>query len=148
MTGYLPFFANYDQHPNAGLTPRFTAKDKDAWKFVTSMANVMEETQAALKKAAEDMKRFDDVHAGKSLDLKPGDKVMVENSYIKTNRTMKKVGNKCFGPVEVLKKVGELAYQVKLPPSWQFMMSSTRYSYQNITHQSFYSNRNHRHCLR
>ena len=62
----------------------------------------MEETQAALKKAAEDMKRFHDAHTGKSLDLKPGDKVMVENSNIKTNRPMKKLGDKRFGPVEVI----------------------------------------------
>lgn len=33
------------------------------------MAQVMEETQAALKKATEDMKRFHDVHKGESLNL-------------------------------------------------------------------------------
>lgn len=55
------------------MTPRFTEKDRDAGEFVTEMANVMEETQAALKKAAEDMKRFHDARTGKSLDLKPGE---------------------------------------------------------------------------
>lgn len=117
-TGYSPFFANYGRHPNAGLTPRFTAKDKDTGKFVTDMTQVMEETQAALKKAAEDMKRFHDVHKGKSLVLKPGDKVLVENLNLKTNRPMKKLADKHFGPVEVLKKVGESTYKVKLPKSW------------------------------
>lgn len=43
---------------------------------------------------------------------------MVEILNIKTNRPMKKLGDKHFGPVEVLKKVGESAYKVKLPPSW------------------------------
>lgn len=89
-TGYSPFFANYGRHPNAGLTPRFTVKDRDAGKFVTQMDEVIEETQSALKKAAEDMKRFHDVHKGESLNLKPGDKVLVENINIKTRRPMKK----------------------------------------------------------
>lgn len=86
---------------------------------MTDMTQVMEETQAALKKAAEDMKRFHDVHKGKFLVLKPGDKVLVENLNLKTNRPMKKLGDKRFGPVEVLKKVGESAYKVKLPKSWK-----------------------------
>lgn len=79
----------------------------------------MEETQAALKKAAEEMKRFHDVQTGKSLVLKPGNKVLVEILNLKTNRPMKKLGDKHFRPVKEPKKVGESAYKVKLPPSWK-----------------------------
>lgn len=86
---------------------------------MTDMAKVREETQAALKKVAEDMKRFHDVHKGKSLVLKPGNKVLVENLNLKTNRPMKKLGDKRVELVEVLKKVGESTYKVKLPRSWK-----------------------------
>lgn len=119
-TGYSPFFANYGRHPNAGLTPRsITAKNKDANKFVSDMRHVIEETQAALKKANEDMKRFHDTHKSGSLNLKPGDKVMVENMNIKTQREMKKLDFKRSGPVKVLKKIGESAYKVQLPKGWR-----------------------------
>lgn len=94
-------------------------KDRDAGKFVTQMDEVIEETQLALKKAAEDMKRFHDVHKGESLNLKPGDNVLVENINIKTRRPMKKLGDKRFGPVEVLKKIGTSAYKLKIPRGWK-----------------------------
>lgn len=118
-TGFSPFYANYGRHPNAGLTPRSIAKEKGCGEFVTQMDEVIEETQSALQKVAEDMKRFHDVHKGESLNLKPGDKVLVENINIKTRRPMKKLGDKRFGPVEVLKKIGTSTYKLKIPRGWK-----------------------------
>ena len=81
------------------------------------MDQIREEAASSLKRAAETMKHFYDRTRGKSIEYKPGDKVLLEATNIKTTRPMKKLSDRRLGPFEVLEKVGAAAYKLKLPAS-------------------------------
>jgi Chromo (CHRromatin Organisation MOdifier) domain len=47
-----------------------------------------------------------------------GDKVWLEATNLKTKRPTKKMDDKQVGPFKILKKVGAVAYKLKLPSTW------------------------------
>ncbi len=48
-----------------------------------------------------------------------GDKVMLNCKFIKTLREKMKFDFKFFGPFEILKKINDVAFKLKLPNSWK-----------------------------
>ena len=79
---------------------------------------MFDETQESLEKATRRMKKYADQHR-RALEFQIGDKVLLKL----TPRILKKVSNKTRqrglipkfeGPFEVIKKVGEVAYMLKL----------------------------------
>ena len=81
------------------------------------MQGAREEAQSALKKAAVDMKKFYNQTRGEAIGYKPGDLVLLEATNLNTDKPMKKLDDKWYGPFKVLEKVGNSAYKLKLPPS-------------------------------
>ena len=67
------------------------------------------------------MKRFADVHRSQSPQYPVGSKVWLNRKYIKTLRPCLKLDHKRLGPFEVLAKIGERAYRLKLTPSMSKM---------------------------
>ena len=65
------------------------------------------------------MKDFYDRRKGESIQYKPGDQVLLEGKNISSDRPMKKLDDKRYGPFEVEKKVGNSAYKLKLPATWR-----------------------------
>ena len=51
-------------------------------------------------------------------EYQPGDLVLLNMKNIRTTRQMKKLDNLRDGPLEVVKKIGRAAYQLKLPLAW------------------------------
>jgi len=88
-----------------------------AGDFALRMKTAWQEAESALKKAAEDMARFADVHRNEAPDFKVGDKVWLDRSDIKTKRPAKKMDDRRLGPFAILKKVSRSAYVLKLPAS-------------------------------
>ena len=83
------------------------------------MEKVRREAGAALERAARDMKTFYDRHHQEAPVFQPGDEVLLEGENLQTNRPAKKLDHRRFGPFKVEKKVGELAYHLKLPFTWK-----------------------------
>ena len=117
--GHSPFFVNYGRHPYKGVNTRREARNETAGEFVKRMEKVREETESALKRAAETMKRFYDRTRGKSHPYKVGDKVMLEATNLPVDRPMRKLSDKRVGPFVIEKKVGASAYKLKLPARWK-----------------------------
>jgi len=82
------------------------------------MKQVREETEAALKAAAEDMKQYYDVNH-RPKEFKPGDEVWLNAKNLMTERPSKKLDFKRLGPFKVLRKVSDLVYELKLPSSFR-----------------------------
>ena len=74
------------------------------------MQQTHEEARVALEQAAAVMKKYYDRHRGESIPYKPGDRVMLEGTFIRTDQPMKKLGDKRYGPFVVDHKVGSSAY--------------------------------------
>lgn len=114
-TQVSPFYANTGRHPRMGVEPRRNIKSEAAEDFALRMKKVHEEVEAALNKAADEMKRFADQGRIETPEYKVGDKVYLDLSDIKTDRPSKKLSHKRDGPFEITKVVSPNAYKLKLP---------------------------------
>src|SRR5271155_4601896 len=81
------------------------------------MKAALDEAKAALIQSKDDMTRYYDRNRTPAPDYQPGDKVYLDASDIQTTRPSKKLSHRRLGPFEVVRKVGNGAYQLKLPPS-------------------------------
>ena len=111
--GRSPFEATKGYQPTMGMEPSRKGKEQ-AGDFVAEMARVFKETEAALKQAAEDMKRFYD-RGQRPDDLKIREKVWLDTRDLKTDQPSKKLNYKRVGPFEIIEKHRRMAYKLKLP---------------------------------
>lgn len=81
------------------------------------LAEVREDTKAALDLAAERMKEFYDRHVQEAPIFEIGDKVWLSAENLKIKQPSRKFSHKRLGPYEVMQRVGELDYKLKLPKS-------------------------------
>jgi len=117
-TRRTPFELDCGQHPRMGAEPRLTSKVEAADEFIDRIQKATEEAKAALRQAAEDMARFHDVHRGKQVVFKVGDKVWLDSRNIKTTRPAKKLDDKWFGPFPIAEVISDNAYKLKLTPAF------------------------------
>ena len=118
-TGHSPFFINYGQDPWKGTNPRRAGRMEAADEFAKRMKGIREEAAAALRKASDDMKRAYDRRRLPSPGFKVGDRVWLEAAHITSDRPMKKLDDKRYGPFTILSKHGESAYKLRLPTTWK-----------------------------
>ena len=64
------------------------------------------------------MKKYYDHKCTTAKDYKPGDKVWLEGQNITTDCRSKKLDDKQYGPLKVLKKISRAAYKLELPKTW------------------------------
>ena len=110
-----PFYLNYGRNPRMGFEPLRHTKTEAAGDFAERMRKVREEAESALKKAADEMKRFADQGLTESPTYNVGDRVWLDTSNMATNQPTKKLANKRDGPFTVTKVISKNAYQLKLP---------------------------------
>lgn len=65
------------------------------------------------------MKEKWDIRKRELVNYNEGDKVWLEAINISTDRPNKNLDNKRYGPFEIVKKVGNSAYKLKLPKAWK-----------------------------
>lgn len=116
-TDKSPFFLLYGYHPTSiersNPMPLMPAVDNR----LTMLEEVRADTQAALQLAAERMKRYYDQHVSAAPVFVPGSKVWLDARNLKLCQPSHKLSPKRLGPFVVLRKIGDLDYELKLPPS-------------------------------
>jgi hypothetical protein len=85
--------------------------------FVDRMKNTLEEAKSALTKAKDDMAMYYNRRRTPAPDYKPGEKVYLDASDIKTTRPSQKLAHRYLGPFVVERKIGPSAYRLRLPTS-------------------------------
>jgi len=121
--GYSPFYATKGYHVNTGITPSTTGpnlgkEEKRAESFAKHMAKIHQETQAAMKKANDDMKKYyDRKHKPEEYDV--GDKVWLDMKNINSGRPKKKLDVLREGPFVIKEKISNTSYRLNLPTSWK-----------------------------
>jgi len=86
-------------------------------EFKDRMKDALEEAKAALVRSKDDMARYYDRNRTRAPDYQLGDMVYLDASDIQTTRPSHKLSHRCLGPFKVVKKVGNGAYRLELPPS-------------------------------
>ncbi len=114
-TKVTPFFADMGRHLYKGTAPKTTSRNETAQEFANGMRKTWNEVGLALKMAKEDMKRFYDRKRIEAVEYKEGNKVWLEGTNLSTDRPMKKLNDKRFGPFKVIKKVGTSSYKLQIP---------------------------------
>jgi len=114
-TKYSPFMLNSGQNPRMGHEMKKTTGLDSVEKFVEAMKRTREDVESALKKAAEDMKKYYDRKRGKTPQYVLGEKVWLDASNIQTGRPAKKLDHRRLGPFPISKVLTNNTYQLKLP---------------------------------
>jgi len=118
-THHSPFYLNWGRHPRKGIEPRREMRVEAANEFVERMEGIRREAEAALERAARDMKIFYDCHRREAPVFQPGDEVLLEGENLCTNQPSKKLDHHRFSPFKIVKRVGKRAYRLKLPSTWK-----------------------------
>jgi len=84
-------------------------------EFTERMKSATEEAKSAIRKAQEDMTQYYNRKRTPAPMYKPGDRVYLNASDIKTTRPSPKLSHRRLGLFEVEHQVGLLAYYLKLP---------------------------------
>ena len=105
---------NYGRHPNKGLNPTYTPKVVAVEELARELEDVHTKATNALAKTAEVMKKRYDETKAIAWQYQPGDKVYLSAANLPVIWATKKLDGKFVGPLEVVKKIGELAYQLKI----------------------------------
>ena len=121
-TGMSPFELAMGWQPRTPLdvaNQRVGGDSPATHRLAISRQEMFDEARESLEKAARRMKKYADQHR-RALEFQIGDKVLLKL----TPQILKKVSSKTRhrglipkfeGPFEVIKKVGEVAYMLKLP---------------------------------
>lgn len=115
-TKETPFKVNTGQHPRMGFDVRRKGNHPAAEEFAKKMEELHKETQAALKKAQDDMRRYADRLRGEVPEYKEGDLVLLSTKdLVFKQRPTRKLMEKFIGPYKIKKVVSKNAVELTLP---------------------------------
>ena len=118
-TGHTLFELNCSYHPRVSFE-----EDTDPCSWLKSADKLSAELRALITVCQENFHHAQELQKRalnkgvKSRSYAAGDKVWLNNKYIKTKRN-RKLEAKFFGPFQVLHPVGKQAYKLKLPKRWR-----------------------------
>ena len=116
-TGHSPFFMLTGYHPSAMARSGPMSTVPAAEKRLSLLEEVRRDCQASLELAAERMKRYYDRQVQEAPIFQPGDKVWLDARNLKIRQPSRKLSPKRLGPYKVIRRTGDLDYELKLPPS-------------------------------
>jgi len=118
-----PFMANYGKELRIGGDIRRKGKVESVTEFVKKMKRVHEETEAALRKIQEEMKRYADRGRKEAENWKKGDRVLLSTKdLVFKERPSKKLMERYVGPYTIEKVVSSNAVKLRLPSSMRIYL--------------------------
>jgi len=97
--------------PRIGFEPRQDPSSLETVnEFTKRMESATEEAKSVICKAQEDMTRYYNRRRSPAPVFKPGDRVYLDASDIRTTRPSPKLSHCRLGPFEIKRQVGPLAY--------------------------------------
>jgi len=115
-TQQLPFLLDTGRIPHMGFEPSQVPSGLETVnEFTERMKSATEEAKSAIRKAQEDMTWYYNRKRTPAPIYKPGDRVYLDASDIKTTRPSPKLSHRQLGPFEIECQVGPSAYRLKLP---------------------------------
>ena len=119
VTGHSPFKVLYGYNPDFTIHPNSMSVIPAADERVDQMKEARDDAENTLKMVNERMKRFYDKGVKEAPQYKIGDKVWLDAKNLKQRRPSQKLSDRRLGPFEILEKIGEVNYKLKLPEKYQ-----------------------------
>ena len=113
-TGKAPFELIYGYVPEFQVSLNPNSKVPAADERLRLLKEAQEDARSALQLTAERMKRFYDYKVGEMPKFDIGDKVYLEREKHPKGQPVEKLAPRRDGPYEVLEKIGEMNYRLKL----------------------------------
>jgi hypothetical protein len=107
-------------------------------KKLQELRKVRTEASNSLLENAERMKKAHDHQARPAHNYALGDQVLLEATNIRTIQPSQKLDDRQYGPFKVTKKIGQAAYELKLPATWKVVHPVFHDSYLTPYHQSVF----------
>ena len=86
-------------------------------EFKEWMMDALMEAKVALSKSKDEMAKYYNWRQTPAPDYQPRDRVYLDTSDVHTTRPFQKLSHKRLGSFSIVRKVGNGAYQLCLPPS-------------------------------
>jgi len=109
-----PFFANYGMHPTITDVP--SVGQQDTPTRVKRLGELRLEIRKQIGKAQKEQERQYNKRREQEPQFNVGDKVYLATDHMVTDEGSKKLSNLRTGPFPITKRIGEGAYELKLPP--------------------------------
>ena len=113
-TGYSPFYLMYGFEPQFHV-PMLPTSVPTADERREELRQAREDATAALTLTAERMKEYYDRYVREAPELKEGQKVWLDTKNFRVPGVSRKLVDRYAGPYPIKRKVGNLAYELKLP---------------------------------
>jgi len=111
-----PFLLDTGQIPRMSFEPsQAPSRLETVNEFTERMKSATEKAKSAIHKVQEDMTRYYNRKRTPAPVYKPGDRVYLDASDIKTTRPSPKLSHRRLRPFKIEHQVGPLAYRLKLP---------------------------------
>jgi hypothetical protein len=118
-TGQTPFFLNKGRHLRTLESDPLPRVETSAEEFLQHIKKATKSAEDSLRKAKEAMKSRWEGSWPRRKDFEPGDLVLVTADHLPSRRPSQKLDQKWRGPFKILRKMGEAAYKIDLPPHWK-----------------------------
>ena len=105
-TQTILFLLDTGQTLRMGFEPHALSRVEAVNGFVEHMKSAMEEACSAIRKFKDDMAQYYNRRQTPALEFRPGDKVFLDASDIRTSCPLQKLAHKYLGPFPIIKKVG------------------------------------------
>lgn len=116
-TKLSPFYANYGYNPRTNWLADVEPKNPSSALYAHYLKATHDRVAQTLTETRERMgKYFNKKRGEQPPEIKVGCKVLIDGRNFKPKRPSKKLSAKKYGPFEVLKKIGNRAFRVELPP--------------------------------
>lgn len=118
-TGYSPFYLNYGRHPHTPLS-LYSGNDivnESTEEFVQRMSVDLAHAREAMRMAQATQAKYANRHR-KDCEFQVGDKVWLSAKAVRlpeAEHTSRKFRHKYHGPYEIIRKISEAAYELRLP---------------------------------
>lgn len=122
-TGITPFYANKGYHPNLSVNADAPTTNCPGRDFAINLGELHEALKVEISEAQKSYQISADRHRLPAPEFPIGSRAMVKGKWIKESRPSKKLGDKNYGPFEIIARPGSHSYTLWLPQSMRSIHS-------------------------